>query len=261
MLLRMIACIFQNVMVNTLDLKQPGSRTLRPGFVPKIFITDISFEVVSATDVLTALRRAAPDLLGTAIDWETHRVEFESNWPEEVVLTWNRGHGKSVSWNTVVRMRRITVRVPFQLFAEVEAEAHARRQSLNQFCIDAFEAQLRTRSKRIELILLNHALRGPDDRGTPTTLGLLFNFATDELSDCSHRDLVEGVKRLHGRKYLQINKYDSHGGWDTYESNNTDDFFYRGEFKLKLTSEGHPYLEGLRAAFEPNKKEQAQEKK
>jgi hypothetical protein len=249
----MVACIFQEVMVNTVDLKDHKGRRLRPAFLPKLFIADIPDDV-TADEVKGTLFHVGPHLLGTTVDWSAHRIELEASWPEEVALTWNQGHfeGRKVSWKVLEGdERRITIRLALRLFAEVEAEARTRKQSLNEFCLDALAAQLRTRSKRIERVLLEHSLRGPDDSGTPTTLGLLFNFAMNGVADCSHTDLVEGLKRLAGRGYLTICKYDdSSGAFEKYVPDKTaDDFFYRGELRLKLSGEGRPYLEGLRAAL------------
>jgi hypothetical protein len=259
----MNACIFQEVMVNSWDLKRPKSRSLRKGYVPKLFVTDIPDEGVTAEEITRTLLQVGPHLMGTPIDWTSHVIELETKWPEEVALTWNRGHARKASWKAVVGdERRITIRLPLSLFVEVESEARIRSQSLNEFCVDALEAQLRTRSKRIERALLEHAARGSDPSGNSATLGLLFNFATSVVSDCSHTELVDGLKRLARQQYIKIRKYDPKANvFSEYSPDDTpDDFFYRGDFLLKLQDTGRPYLEGLGAAFAMNKRTQTKEK-
>jgi len=251
----MNACLFEQITVNQVVLGTGGAGPVRreeiPGYIAKLFVTGIPDIGVEVAEVRDTLVHASSQIFNAPVDWSSHRVDLEPDWSEEVCASWERGHAKRVSWQSFTgETRRITIRVNLRLFAAVENEARLRGCSLNQFCADALSSQVRTRSKRLERVILEDALSIPDLDGRPTALPQLLAGVSTTIPDCRHAELVDAMKRLARIRYLMLTKWNQGRGFVQYVPDVTDDaeFFYRGDFRLKITDQGRPYLDGLQGA-------------
>jgi len=249
----MNACLFEEAVATGVVLGGGGSIAPRREKVrlciPKLYVTEIP-SGVDSREVRETLVHASSQVLNAPVDWDKHRVELEDDWPREVVATWQQGRVKKVSWEYFVEeTRRITIRLNPRLFAVVENEARLRACSLNQFCVDALSAQVRTRSKRLERLILEDALSNDEPEGRPTSLPEILTRVTSSLADCRHAELVDAIKRLAHMQYLIPRKWNQNHGFVPYgpDGGGDADFFYRGDFRLKITEKGRPYLDGLRS--------------
>lgn len=253
----MNACLYKDIVVNSVGLgSREGKKQVRRE-LPLLFISDVPAEL-DLNDVRDTLVAAGPRLLNVSIDWNSHHVALELDWPELVRVCWEQGaRNITVSWRVFTEeSRRITLRLTLPLFAAVENEARLREQSVNRFCVDALEAQVRTRSKRLELLILEDAERNKDSNGRGTTIGDLFNLLRVNLPDCEPFEIVAALKRLARGKYLVLKKWPlgkaiTEGRFQKYVLDATGDseFFYTGDFRYQLTDQGRPYLEGLKGVL------------
>ena len=106
------------------------------------------------------------------------------------------------------RSPRITIRITPQLSAWAEEVAKRRGQSLNEFCVDALQLQVGTRSHRIENEIFRFiSLGGRSEPTRPTRLPDLWNHVGKAIPDCSVQELESALKRLHQAGYLSLDKY------------------------------------------------------
>lgn len=76
------------------------------------------------------------------------------------------------------------------------------------------------------------------------------NQVSTVVPDCRHDELTGAMKRLARANYLIIMKWEENRQFVQYQPGVTDDgsFIYSGIFRLKITDQGRPYLDGLQCA-------------
>jgi len=108
-------------------------------------------------------------------------------------------------------------------------------------------------SQRIEYEILHLAVNATDTQGYGMTLPLLRQMMTQVFPDVENAAVVDACKRLFP-KFLSLRKWDeaSRGFRDYQGEHEDDEFFYRGDFRLKRTPFSRSNLEQLASLLPPS---------
>jgi hypothetical protein len=231
-------------------LPLPGQRV---GHFPRLFITDVP-KGVTTQQIYDVLRKSGRDPALMDVSLNHIFIAPEQQWPADIKVHWGSTSVEHVPWQGLQEeaegWRRITIRIAPQILTRAQAEADRRQQSLTQFCIDSIQAQIGTRSHRIEAEIFSFFFSGGYSASKrSTSLPSLNQWVTRTISDCTHLELVHALKRLHP-KFIGLEKWDGSippGRFRSYEEyrGNDEEFFYRAEFRIEVTAEGRPYSEAL----------------
>lgn len=110
--------------------------------IAKLFITDVP-EDVPAKDIRSALTRAGYQFGEFGMPWANHYLSPEEEWEDEVIGAFNRDNVERIDWDKLTPkddLRRITLRVPAELYEKVVESAEKQGVSINTFCVSALSA-------------------------------------------------------------------------------------------------------------------------
>src|SRR5580658_2362008 len=111
----MKACLFQKRFPSGESRVTSGfPTTLDLEKYPRLFIEGVPNDL-SLDDLRDVLRDTAPRLLRTEINWESHDVLYEDQWPNEMKTWWQSRQLATEDWKTLDGLKRITIRLPIRL--------------------------------------------------------------------------------------------------------------------------------------------------
>lgn len=105
--------------------------------IPKLFIEDVP-EEVDAKEVRSALTRAGYNFGEFGMPWANHYLAPEPEWEDEVVGAYNRGDVRTIKWDDIAPkedIKRVTLRLPLEVWQAVAAAAEKQGVSINTFAI------------------------------------------------------------------------------------------------------------------------------
>jgi predicted nucleic acid-binding protein len=97
-------------------------------------------------------------------------------------------------------------------------------------------------ARELEYRILKCLLDGLGDRWRSFTLPQL----AAQVGNSEWAELVDALKRMHAKGYLQLRKWRDYRGFVPYTEKEPDsEFFYRADFQIGITSEARPYFDEL----------------
>lgn len=111
--------------------------------IAKLFIKNVP-EDVSAKQLRSALTRAGWQFGEFGMPWANHYLSSETEWEDEVVGAYGQGGVKTIDWSEIapheVNVKRITLRLPLEVWQAVAEAAEKQGVSINTFAISALSA-------------------------------------------------------------------------------------------------------------------------
>jgi hypothetical protein len=233
-----------------LDGPLPFPQGAPMGHITRLFILGVP-EGITAQIIGEILRKAGRDPALMDVSVSSITIAAEPKWPNDVKNDFGSTGPQKISWEALQDeardWRRITIRVTPQVFVLAQAEAQRRSQSLTQFCVDAIQMQVGTRSHRIEDEIFRFIYAGGySERTRSASLPLLRSYVARNIPDCTFQELEYGLRRLHHAAYLHLDKWeDDAGEFRPYDGSKDEEFFYRASFRMEVTPKGKPYAEAL----------------
>ena len=111
--------------------------------IAKLFIDNVP-EDVTAKQLRSALTRAGWQFGEFGVPWANHYLSPETEWEDEVVGAYRQGGVKTIDWSEIapheVNVKRITLRLPIEVWQAVAKAAEKQGISINTFAISALSA-------------------------------------------------------------------------------------------------------------------------
>jgi hypothetical protein len=220
------------------------------GHTTRLFILNVP-DGIPPRYISEVLRKAGRDPALMDVSVSSISIAAESDWPLDVKNAQSSTGVERIDWDALLEdskgARRITIRISPELFAKVQSEAQRREQSLNNFCAEALQIQVGTRSHRIEDEIFEAFYSGMYSESKRSfRLPDLWQYVSRNIPDCKTQEIEFALRRLHRAEYLLLDKWDAGiQRFRKYDGTDDEDFFYRNDFRLSITPAGKSYAEAL----------------